>query len=162
MKIVEPFIKRKFIKKNLLTWKELDQVIEKCDEQDFEVILSTKQKRFGKRAYKNKSIIISNCLKFFDFSFIKEFVDNEKLFKYKNWDAHIYASYKKESCSFPEHFDLAHNIIVQQKGKSKWIVKNFCETILNPGDLLYIPYKWKHECIPFEKRLSLSFPFWIE
>ena len=159
---MEPFIKRKFIRKNLLTWKELDQVIKKCDDQDFEVILPTKQKRFGKRAYKNKSIIISNCLKFFDFNFIKEFVDTNQLFKYVRWDAHIYASYTKESCSFPKHFDYAHNLIIQQKGQSNWIVEDFCNTVLEPGDMIYIPYKWKHECIPTEKRLSLSFPFWIE
>ena len=84
------------------------------------------------------------------------------IINYKSWDAHIYASYTKNSCSFPEHSDQAHNIIVQQKGKSKWIVKDFCETILQPGDMIYIPYQWKHQCIPTEKRLSLSFPFWIE
>tara|TARA_R100000005_G_C4934325_1_gene161811 strand:+ start:263 stop:742 length:480 start_codon:yes stop_codon:yes gene_type:complete len=159
---VKPFIKRNFVVKNLLNWKELDHVIDKCDDQDFEVILPTKKKRFGKRGYKKNSIIISNCLKFFDFSFIKEFVDTNKLFKYVRWDAHIYASYTKESRSFPKHFDYAHNIIIQQKGNSNWIVEDFCDTVLQPGDMLYIPYKWKHECIPTQKRLSLSFPFWIE
>lgn len=159
---MKPFIERKFVTKNLLTWKELDQVIEKSDDQDFEVILPTKQKRFGKYSYKNKSIIISNCLKFFDFSFVKEFVDKNKLFKYVNWDAHIYASYTKKSCSFHKHFDYAHNIIIQQKGKSNWIIEDFCNTAIEPGDMIYIPYKWKHQCIPTEKRLSLSFPFWIQ
>ncbi len=159
---MKPFIKRNFVVKNLLNWKELDHVIDKCDDQDFEVILPTKKKRFGKRGYKKNSIIISNCLKFFDFSFIKEFVDTNKLFKYVRWDAHIYASYTKESRSFPKHFDYAHNIIIQQKGNSNWIVEDFCDTVLQPGDMLYIPYKWKHECIPTQKRLSLSFPFWIE
>jgi len=107
---VKPFIERKFVTKNLLTWKELDQVIEKSDDQDFEVILPTKQKRFGKYSYKNKSIIISNCLKFFDFSFVKEFVDKNKLFKYVNWDAHIYASYTKKSCSFQKRLDTPEYI----------------------------------------------------
>jgi|TARA_R100000084_G_scaffold87798_1_gene42101 hypothetical protein len=159
---MKPFIQKKFITKNLLTWKELDCVIKNCDDRDFEVILPTKQKRFGKYSYKNKSIIISNCLKFFDFSFIKQFVDKNKLFKYVNWDAHIYASYTKKSCSFPKHFDYAHNIIIQQKGQSNWIIEDFCNIILEPGDMIYIPYKWKHQCVPTGKRLSLSFPFWIK
>ena len=158
---MKAILERNFITKNLLTWNELDKVIDKCEDKDFEVILPTKEKRFGKHSYKNKSIIISNCLKYFDFSFIKKYVDDNNLFKYKSWDAHIYASYTKNSCSFPEHSDHAHNIIVQQKGRSKWIVKDFCETILKPGDMIYIPYQWKHQCVPTEKRLSLSFPFWI-
>ena len=158
---MKAILERNFVTKNLLTWNELDKVIDRCEDKDFEVILPTKEKRFGKYSYKNKSIIISNCLKYFDFSFIKKYVDDNNLFKYKSWDAHIYASYTKNSCSFPEHSDHAHNIIVQQKGRSKWIVKDFCETILQPGDMIYIPYQWKHQCVPTEKRLSLSFPFWI-
>tara|TARA_R100001163_G_C5058596_1_gene195247 strand:+ start:533 stop:1018 length:486 start_codon:yes stop_codon:yes gene_type:complete len=154
-----PFIERNFVK-NFLTWKKLDNIIKDCDEKDFEVILENKSKRFGKKNFRNKSIIISNCLKYLDCKIIKEYIDNNKLFDYVNWDAHIYASFKKEACSFGKHFDLAHNLIVQQKGKSKWIVENLGESILHPGDMLYIPYKLQHECIPLSKRLSISFPFW--
>ena len=28
------------------------------------------------------------------------------------------------------------------------------------NNMLYIPYKLQHECIPLSKRLSISFPFW--
>ena len=154
-----PFIERSFIK-NFITWKKLDTIIKDCDEKDFEVILENKEKRFGKNNYRNKSIIISNCLKYLDCSLIKKYVDKNKLFQYGNWDAHIYASFKKEACSFGKHLDHAHNLIVQQKGKSRWIVDDFCDTILEPGDMLYIPFKYKHECVPLSKRLSVSFPFW--
>ncbi len=74
--------------------------------------------------------------------------------------SHIRLFLKKEACSFGKHLDYAHNLIVQQKGKSRWIVDNFCDTVLEPGDMLYIPFKYKHECVPLSKRLSISFPFW--
>ena len=48
-----------------------------------------------------------------------------------------------------------------QDPENEKAIKDFCETILQPGDMIYIPYQWKHQCVPTEKRLSLSFPFWI-
>ena len=70
--------------------------------------------------------------------------DNNKIFYYSLWNADIYASYNEKSCSFKKHLDYANNLIIPQIGKSRWIVENFCDTMLYPGDLLYIPYKWKH------------------
>jgi len=160
--ILKPFIKRKYIKKNIVDWKKLKEVIKKSNDNDFEIIKTNKEKRFGKYDLGENSIIISKARKFFNFNFMKEFVDTNKYFKYVRWDAHIYASYKKDSSSFNKHFDYAHNFIVPQKGKSRWVVDDFCDTVLEPGDLLYIPYKWNHMCIPLEKRISLSFPFWPE
>jgi hypothetical protein len=160
--IIKPFIKRKYFKKIIVNWKNLKEVIKKSDYYDFEIIKSNKQKRSGKYDLRENSIIINNAKNFFDFNFMKEWVDKNKYFTYVKWNVHIYASYNKKSSSFNKHFDYAHNFIVPQQGKSRWILDDFCDTILEPGDLLYIPYEWKHECIPLEKRISLSFPFWPE
>ena len=158
---LKPFLIRKFSLNSLLDWKGLETIIKESADEDFEVINSNKRSNRAKRdeVIKN-SLILSHCKKFLDCSFIKEFVDNNNYFTYSRWDAHIYASYYKTSYSFSKHFDYAHNFIIPQHGKSRWIVSNFCDTILKPGDMLYIPCKWEHECIPSEKRISVSFPFW--
>jgi len=160
-KQLKPFIIRKFTLNNFLTWNDLDDAIKNSKDKNIEIISLDGKKLSGPKSIKYNSVVITNCKHLFDFKFIKDFVDNKKLFHYRLWNADIYASYNEKSSSFKQHLDYANNLIIPQCGKSRWIVENFCDTILDPGDLLYIPYKWKHKCIPIEKRISLSFPFWM-
>ena len=162
----KPFIIRKFTLNNFLKWEDLDYAIKNSKDKDIEIITTDGRKLIDlegqKKHVKYNSVVITKCKHLFDFKFIKDFVDNKKIFYYRLWNADIYASYNEKSCSFKKHLDYANNLIIHQIGKSRWIVENFCDTMLYPGDLLYIPYKWKHECVPTEKRISLSFPFWLD
>jgi hypothetical protein len=167
LQLSKPFILRKFNLNNLLTWDDLDHAIKNSKDKEIEIISIDGKKLVDpkegqKKHVKYNSVVLTNCKHLFDFKFIKDFVDNKKLFPYRLWNAHIYASYNNKSSSFKKHLDYAHNFIMPQTGKSRWVVENFCDTLLYPGDMLYIPYKWKHECIPTEKRISLSFPFWMD
>ena len=97
---------------------------------------------------------------------------------------HIYAGYKGCS-SFRVHEDTANNFIIQIEGSTHWTVyKNRCsniikpqemrsveefndlvsqmepavDTMLTPGDMLYIPARCYHQAQPDGKRLSVSIP----
>jgi len=95
-----------------------------------------------------------------------------------NCDMHVYCSLEKSS-SFGIHCDRPPNFIVQIMGETEWKVfdkvqegqynsNNITEqeagevliqTILRPGDMLYIPERMYHQALPFEKRISISIPF---
>jgi len=91
---------------------------------------------------------------------------------------HIYCGLDA-SRSFRIHEDYANNFIVQVEGETHWKVYNnrasnlvgqiqydiieddmdvAIDTILTPGDLLYIPARCYHYAQPTEKRLSVSIP----
>ena len=97
---------------------------------------------------------------------------------------HIYAGYKGTS-SFRVHEDTGSNFIVQVEGQTHWTVyKNRCaniaqpypmrseeeynqliskmdpaiDTMLTPGDIIYIPPRCYHQARPDGKRLSVSIP----
>ena len=97
---------------------------------------------------------------------------------------HLYAGYKGCS-SFRVHEDTANNFIIQIEGSTHWTVyKNRCsniikpqemrsveefndlvsqmepavDTMLTPGDMLYIPARCYHQAQPDGKRLSVSIP----
>ena len=94
---------------------------------------------------------------------------------------HIYAGYKGCS-SFRVHEDTSNNFIMQIEGETQWTVyKNRCaeivkdftindkpdiidtlevaiDTILKPGDVIYIPPRTYHRASPSGKRLSVSIP----
>lgn len=91
-------------------------------------------------------------------------------------DVHTYCGLKG-SKSFKAHFDYADNIIFHQNGKCHWkIYKQRAEDCnyernldgktldiefevdIEPNDMIYVPNQQYHECIPLEKRISLSFP----
>jgi uncharacterized RmlC-like cupin family protein len=91
-------------------------------------------------------------------------------------DAHVYASFETGN-SFNAHFDESSNIIFQLDGECQWVIykdfgiddiKNECELTvcktftLKPGDLIYIPSKQYHKCIPKSKRISVSCPISID
>lgn len=91
-------------------------------------------------------------------------------------DVHVYCGLQG-SKSFKAHYDKADNLIVHQSGKCYWKVykqkSSDCnyefnidgnnldvqfETEIETGDLIYVPMHQYHECIPLEKRISLSIP----
>lgn len=94
-------------------------------------------------------------------------------------DFHLYGGLSESSTSFSPHNDLATNYIIQLDGECHWTIYNEqatydealhykklpeeqlsieYETILKPGDILYIPSGKYHKCVPLGKRLSLSVP----
>jgi ribosomal protein L16 Arg81 hydroxylase len=94
-------------------------------------------------------------------------------------DFHLYGGLSESSTFFPPHNDLATNYIIQLDGECHWTIYNEqatydealhykklpeeqlsieYETILKPGDVLYIPSGKYHKCVPLGKRLSLSVP----
>ena len=96
---------------------------------------------------------------------------------------HVYAGCKGCS-SFRVHEDTASNFIIQIEGSTHWTVyKNRCsniikpmetcqeefndmisemepaiDTMLTPGDMIYIPARCYHQAQPDGKRLSVSIP----
>ena len=97
----------------------------------------------------------------------------------ENCDAHIFfAIDKKLENSFGAHYDEATNLIVQVEGRTHWKVctdkvntdevppnvKDIdkygvgIDTILNPGDAIFIPKHVLHEPKNLTSRISVSFP----
>ena len=96
---------------------------------------------------------------------------------------HVYAGYTGCS-SFRVHEDTANNFIIQIEGSTHWTVyKNRCsniikpmetcqeefnemiaemepaiDTMLTPGDMIYIPARCYHQAKPTGRRLSVSIP----
>mgnify|MGYP003954438835 CR=1 FL=1 len=94
-------------------------------------------------------------------------------------DVHVYGSKGSTSTSFPYHYDSPANFIIQTYGECKWKVYNssisilieqaqndlnpqqlipIIDTILTPGDMLYIPPRYYHAAFPNQPRLSASIP----
>jgi hypothetical protein len=88
-------------------------------------------------------------------------------------DVHIYGGIDG-SGSFKVHVDIPHNIIIQLEGKCRWTIYDekyeigrvdqnkltpVIECLMEPGDVLFIPSKQAHLCVPISKRLSASIPF---
>lgn len=93
-------------------------------------------------------------------------------------DAHIYFSIVENNISnhgFGIHKDTSHNLIVQIEGKTRieiWNIESesdvttlnnldelpVIDTILNSGDIVYIPKNYWHRATSQTKRLSISFP----
>tara|TARA_B110000503_G_scaffold16972_2_gene24401 strand:+ start:2905 stop:3597 length:693 start_codon:yes stop_codon:yes gene_type:complete len=94
-------------------------------------------------------------------------------------DMHVYGSKGNTSSSFPYHFDLPSNFIIQTYGECEWkVYSNFPSTLiqdshpdlnidkldkvlhttLKPGDMLYIPSRFYHAAFPNQPRLSVSIP----
>lgn len=86
----------------------------------------------------------------------------------------IYGGLKTNSRSFNTHYDEQYVLVLQLDGISNWtIFKGIANGVTNmlnddsgleidvqgalhPGDVLYIPYRRYHKCIPVGKRLSAS------
>jgi hypothetical protein len=110
------------------------------------------------------------------FGLFEDFCDS---FHEKSIDFHLYGGLDASSNHFPAHNDLADNFIIQLDGDCEWTLykeqatfdealhyKRLPEntlteeykTVLNPGDVLFIPSGKYHKCVPLGKRLSLSVP----
>jgi len=82
-----------------------------------------------------------------------------------NCDVHAYCGLTDNAVSFHRHSDNAYNLIIQQDGTCHWKVwmpdqeQPYIDTVLEPGDAIYIPKSYSHECTPIGKRLSLSLRF---
>lgn len=90
----------------------------------------------------------------------------EKLFD-SAADAHIYFYLGKDFSGNPQgfhkHNDSSHNFIVQIEGTTNFKVWDLddtliIDTIMTPGDSIFIPEKYYHYAHSLEKRLSISFP----
>lgn len=87
-------------------------------------------------------------------------------------DVHMYISLTTYSNSFGIHNDRPFNLILQIEGECEWNIWDsndyehvrankpapIINTILTPGDLIYIPPGIVHQCKPRGKRISLSIP----
>lgn len=93
-------------------------------------------------------------------------------------DAHIYFSKDKSlDNGFGIHNDAAHNFIIQVEGTTHWKVGSNCylndninlssfkdddilsiDTILEPGDAIFVPAYVYHSAKSLSKRVSISFP----
>ena len=89
-------------------------------------------------------------------------------------DAHIFFNVSNSlEGGFGIHHDSSHNVIIQIEGKSELRVwegavetgsskpttEPYINTILNPGDAVFIPMKIWHSIVSKTQRLSISFPF---
>lgn len=118
---------------------------------------------------KNGFTLAVNNIHSYNFA-IQEVVSTlEKIFN-GSADTHLYVSLTDYSKSFGIHHDVPYNLILQTEGTCEWNVWDTDDiaqakkiapaihTILEPGDLIYIPSKIVHQCIPQGKRVSLSIP----
>jgi ribosomal protein L16 Arg81 hydroxylase len=129
---------------------------------------------------KGNSLVISN------YTFVNNNV-NELMNTFENlFDVHaaghLYCGYQGSN-SFHIHDDYPVNWIIQVEGNTRWKVFNnrisylyqtgtmngklheeqldcAIDTVLEPGDMLYIPSRTFHVAYPSEKRISLSVPCW--
>ena len=131
-----------------------------------------------KKISENHSFCISKLINFnpFIFRLFEFFCD---MYEGHGVDFHLYGGLSEDSGHFPPHNDLATNYIIQLDDECHWTIYNEqatydealhykklpeeqlsieYETILKPGDILYIPSGKYHKCVPLGKRLSLSVP----
>jgi len=163
---MNPFYVKKFINQNIFNWDDFNNLLKTHKKSLIETIDQNrvKNKILNNEDLNNKTIIFSKVL-----NHKKEFEYLTNFFKLKipelnksiRNDVHIYAGLNEVSKSFGEHFDQSANFILQTEGKSRWIVSSFLDVVMEPGDVVYIPKLYAHECIPLTKRISLSFPFWF-
>ena len=167
--MVKPILFSKFINTSVFNFEELHNLYKNHPINDLEVIidnvkLSLKYKSNVEQFANHKYSLIFRGAKE-----VKEtFYNLKKVFelkfpqikKAKEWDVHIYSSYSGESTSFNIHADKADNVILQTEGLSKWHLPNYFDTTLSTGDMIWIPKGVKHQCIPLNRRISLSFAFW--
>jgi ribosomal protein L16 Arg81 hydroxylase len=163
---MKPFYVKSFINTNIFNWNDFNFLIKNHDKNNIQLIDKKCIKQRGITENDNlsdKIIIFINTQ-----HYKKEFEHLANFFKLKEpelnksltWDVHIYVSPEENCGSLKPHFDEADNFILQCEGVSRWIVPNFFDIILEPGDIAFIPKYCVHQCIPLSKRISLSFSFW--
>jgi hypothetical protein len=199
LKIKNPHVFRNVIDKNTLTWKKIENYLNNYVNLYYSSVYIIDSKKITKSIDFPWSSIpcvdpqflfeqINNGRGFIihNFSRSSEKINNvcdciEKKFRQTVTDVHVYAGLSNSSQSFPAHWDFVDNFILQQEGRTEWIIYNEFATesdiknnnqvdnsekklttqlkvILNPGDILYLPAFVYHKAVPLEKRISLSIP----
>lgn len=70
--------------------------------------------------------------------------------------AHIYINTLSTSATFGNHIDSMDVWFWQVKGKTKWVIENKKDYILEEGDLLFISKGILHNVIPLGPRIGIS------
>lgn len=157
---MKPYYIKNFVNKKLLTWNDVDVLLYTSRQENVETINQEQLKESIKLKEKKNSIIISKAKHYSkDFNTVVEYLKLKDGLDINDWDIHVYISYQNGK-SFKKHKDKAHNYIFQCEGKSRWIVEDSFDIVLEPGDLIYIPFEWYHQCIPMGPRVSASLPIW--
>ncbi len=73
--------------------------------------------------------------------------------------AHLYFNVTSQSKTFGKHDDTIDVYFWQVKGKSKWIIEDTQEYILEEGDLIYIPKGIFHDVTPLGPRAGISMSY---
>jgi ribosomal protein L16 Arg81 hydroxylase len=163
---MNPFYIKNFISENIFDWNDFNNLLKNHQKNLIETIDQNRIKKYilDNEDLNNKTVIFSNVLNYKkEFNYLINFFKlkvPELKKSFKN-DVHVYAGLNETSKSFGEHFDQSANFILQTEGKSRWVISNFLDVVMEPGDIVYIPKLYVHECIPLTKRISLSFPFWF-
>jgi len=165
---MKPFCIKNLINKNIFDWDDFNFLLKNHPKDFIELIDKEGNKKKG--LLENEDITGKNVIFTKAFNYKKEFEILKDFFKLKvlelnksfDWDVHVYTGHEDNCRSFGAHYDKADNFIVQTEGESNWILKDSFTTVLKPGDALFIPKLWIHECKPLTKRISLSFPFWYK
>jgi len=135
---------------------------------------STPTKTIASEIYDGKSFILNAMERYTKGLFYASNIFSQIQNRYVS--TNIYGGLKNTSKSFHAHADSQYVLILQLDGISDWTV--YAETwngnpneviclnddllkkdlvyTLHPGDVLYIPYRRYHKCIPRSKRLSAS------
>lgn len=165
---MKPFYIKNLIKKNVFDWDDFNFLLKNHPKHLIELIDKDGNKQKGISENENlngKNLIFTKTWNYKkDFETLKDFfkLNVLELNKSIDWDVHVYTGHEDNCRSFGPHFDKADNFILQTEGKSNWILKDAFNIILEPGDIIFIPKLWVHECKPLSKRISLSFPFWYK
>ena len=70
--------------------------------------------------------------------------------------AHLYFNIITKARTFGPHRDTMDVWFWQCQGKTKWVIENKKEYILNPGDLIFVPKNIQHEVVPLSPRAGIS------
>jgi len=70
--------------------------------------------------------------------------------------AHSYINILDSSATFGNHIDSMDVWFWQAQGKTKWVIENEKEYILNKGDLIFISKGTRHNVIPLGPRIGIS------
>lgn len=72
-------------------------------------------------------------------------------------DCSVYEADVSDS-PFGRHVDAFHNFVVQLVGAKRWQFNETASTVLQPGDLVFVPYQVSHDvrAATFSRHLSIS------
>ena len=159
----KPFIKKGFISKTIFDWSDFEILKNNHPKAEIDLIQTNgtaiKYDKNPNANLNDYSIIFCGCA-----NVKEEFRTLHNFFKLlipelsDVWDAHVYTGHNDNPISFNMHFDSRDNFLIQCHGKARLYVPNYFDTIIEPGDLSWIPKYVPHVMVPMGRRLSISFP----